>query len=347
MPACRSKGCSRPQEVGSSSGLCPVCQGVAQASQATQPSNASTPSTLSFPPIAMAASKPVNMESVNKVAAQIESGEEVDPKECMVTMFTMMASILQGSSKLEEKIERVNKKTEDNETRIEALEKKVGEKDECAIPLSIVMTNVKKYPSHPDIVVAKKVIEEIKAEGVNPEIDVVKAVRLGYKPATATQPERLGAIMVELRNEEVRAKIMKSKKALENVEGEVSKIIIKNMKTQAEVKQDRVNRQMLRMLPGGQQFFISGNGSFRPQTRPSRPPGPPGPLQGPHFAFQGPSNPLAPRGMPPRPFEPPAAPRVAMPGLHPAAPGLFQQPPPHTAPDHNNQQGMFMEQSNH
>ena len=264
------------------------------------------------------------MDKVNKVASQIQNGEEVDPQECMVTMFGMMASLLQGSTKLEEKIERVARKTEDHDTRIEALEKKVGQTEECAVPLSVSMQNVKKYDSHPDIVVVKKVIEEMKAEGVNPETDVVKAVRKGYKPATATQPERLGVIMVELASEEVRAKVMKTKKVLENANNDLAKIIIKNMKTHAEVKQDRLNRDMLRMIPGGNQFYISGNGALRPQTRPTRHQGPPGPFNGPH-------NPPAPRGMAPRPFEPPSAPRAAMPGLHSATPGMFQQPPP-TAP---------------
>ena len=238
-------------------------------------------------------------------------------------MFGMVASLLQGSSKLEEKIESVAKKTEEHDTRIEALEKKVGEMEECAIPLSIVMQNVKKYASHPDIVVARKVIEEIKAEGVNPETDVVKAVRKGYKPATASQPERLGTIMVELRNEEVRAKIMKTKKVLEKAEGDVSNVKIKNMKSQAEVKQDFFNRQLLKMIPGGEQFYIAGNGSLRPQTRPSlRPSAPPRPLlpAGPSLQTLCPPRLRFPAGRPGQPGTPAPPGTLAPPGT-PAPPG--------------------------
>ena len=63
----------------------------------------------------------------------------------------------------------------------------------------------------------KQVIKTINAQGVNSEEDVVKVIRKGEKPATATQSEWPGTVFVELKSAEVRAKIMKAKKCLASV----------------------------------------------------------------------------------------------------------------------------------
>ena len=43
---------------------------------------------------------------------------------------------------------------------------------------------------------------------------LIKVVRKGFKPANATQSERLGTVLVELRSTEVKARIMKAKSKL-------------------------------------------------------------------------------------------------------------------------------------
>ena len=131
----------------------------------------------------------------------------------------------------------------------------------------------------------KDVIRQINADGVNPA-DIVKVQRKGYKARTGEKSERLGTVLVELSSAEVRTKIMKSKKVLENIP-QLKDIRISNMKSQNEVSQAYFNRQMLKMVPGGEKFYIAGNGFLRPQSRPLGPPRAyQGPSEGPGLQFQ-------------------------------------------------------------
>ena len=117
--------------------------------------------------------------------------------------------------------------------------------------------------------IVKKVIAEVGAQGVDPERDVVKLERRGYKAATSHQTEKLGTVMVELSSSDVKAKVMKAKKILESKPDPLSRLRIRNMKTLAELNQENFNRQILKMVPGGERFFIGANGALRPQQEQS------------------------------------------------------------------------------
>ena len=89
----------------------------------------------------------------------------------------------------------------------------------------------------------------------------MKVVRQG---ATAENP---GTVMVELRSDEARASIMKTKKVLEHHHSpELRKVIIKNMKSKVELKMDIALNQILKKLPGGDNFYIANNGQIREKT---------------------------------------------------------------------------------
>ena len=72
----------------------------------------------------MTAATNVSMDTVNKVANMVNKGETVDPNECMLAMFGMMASLHCQSSEMKEKVDSVVNMAKNNEDRIEALEKK-------------------------------------------------------------------------------------------------------------------------------------------------------------------------------------------------------------------------------
>ena len=62
---------------------------------------------------------------------------------------------------------------------------------------------------------------------------------------------------------------MKNKNCLSNHQDEnLRNLKIRNMKTQSEMNQDFTNRTLLKMIPGGDKWYVAGNGSLRPQTRP-------------------------------------------------------------------------------
>ena len=46
---------------------------------------------------------------------------------------------------------------------------------------------------------------------------------------------------------------------------------ISNMKSQTQISQDYFNRQLLKMVPGGEQCYISGTGAILSKSRPSGP----------------------------------------------------------------------------
>ena len=81
-------------------------------------------------------------------------------------------------------------------------------------------------------------------------------------------------------------KVMRAKKSLANTL-DMKDVRISNMKTQHEMNQDFFNRQLLRMVQGGNQYYISGNGAMRPVTQqPGRQgPAPYAQPQGPPAAF--------------------------------------------------------------
>ena len=82
---------------------------------------------------------------------------------------------------------------------------------------------------------------------------------------------KLGKVEVELSSSEVRTKIMKTKKVLEHHSNDTLKNLrIHNKKTQEQINQEFTNRQLLRMIPGGHNWYIAGNGQLRQQQRPAR-----------------------------------------------------------------------------
>ena len=259
--------CQRKEGLHQDTGYCRACQKTYEEALNSGAPNLS--SLASFPPAALSLVQTGNIDQINNVAEQIKNKQPVDPSECMLAMFGLVANLTNTMNNVETKIETVNNLAHNNETRITALEAKVGDKEECAIPRSIAIQNLPKYDTCDDESTVKEVIRNINVEGVNHETDVIKVIRKGYKPKNGNENEKLGTVLVELSSSEVRTKIMKNKKSLENTN--LKYIKIRNMKSQPEVNQSYFNRQVLKMIPGGDQFYITGNGSLRPQTRPSAP----------------------------------------------------------------------------
>ena len=78
-----------------------------------------------------------------------------------------------------------------------------------------------------------------------------------------------GTVLVEVSNLDVKAKIMKNKKVLEShANPEMKNLRIKNMKTQEQMNYEHSTRQLLKMVPGGDSWYVAGNGRLT-QTRPA------------------------------------------------------------------------------
>ena len=117
-----------------------------------------------------------------------------------------------------------------------------------------------------DLQLVKSAFNEIRAQGVDVERDVIKAVRLGD-----LTNGKLGTILVEMRNQESKAQIMKTKKCLENHPNQgLQKLIIKNAQTKSEIKTNIALNEMLRKIPGEQNSYIAGNGHIMSKDHPHR-----------------------------------------------------------------------------
>ena len=217
----------------------------------------------------------VDHATINSICDNFNKNEVISDEDFKKSVFGLLANLCLGLNNFENKLEEVKATVAVNSDRIKSLEDKIGGLSECAVPLSITMAKLpKSTQGASDLEVAKHVIKQVNAEGVNAEEDVIKVSRKGFKPATATQSEWPGVVIVELKSTEVKAKVMRTKKSLAN-HPELKEVRISNAKTPQQMNQDFFNRQLLKMVAGGDKFYISGTGAFRPATHMQGRQGPP------------------------------------------------------------------------
>ena len=236
--------------------------------QAAEPNTASLSSFPLPAMVDMVSRVNLDPDAMSSVIAKHNSGEVIGEAEFRHLMFGMVSNILSSVRKWESSLEEVKADISENSERIAALEAKVGNKDECAVPLSISIQNLKNYDQG-DTEAVKSVIRRINAEGVDSEEAVIKVTRKGSKSANGNQSEQLGTVLVELQSSEVKTKIMKAKKVLATDDlVEMRNLRISHMKTPAQLSQDYFNRQLLKLVPGGERMYISGTGAILPKAGP-------------------------------------------------------------------------------
>lgn len=245
----------------------------------------------------------VDSAVINAACEKFNKNQVIDDEDFKKSVFGLLANLCTSLNNYDTKLKQVKAEVAHNSDRIKSLEDKIGDMNECSVPLSITMQKLPKAPiGISDMDAAKQVIRAINAEGVNAEDDVIKVSRKGFKPATATQSEWGGTVFVELKSAEVKAKVMKAKKCLAN-NSDLKDLRISNMKTQQQINQDYFNRQVLKLIPDGHQFYISGTGALRRATH----------MQG----RQGPPLPHAPIPYNPATFNPATLPPSHPGALHP------------------------------
>ena len=100
--------------------------------------------------------------------------------------------------------------------------------------------------------------------------DVIKAVREGFKEESrpGANDGWLGTVLVELRTDEIKTKVMKTKKCLEDHQSQMLRnLIIKNAKSKAEMRMERMANSLLKLNPQGQNFYFAANGNLRPRNQ--------------------------------------------------------------------------------
>jgi len=207
---------------------------------------------------------------------QMLSGDSQQPQGQILTdMYGMLLHVLSKQTEND----GVKQEVKENSDRIRELEAKVGGPDEISEKLGIYIRNLPMpAPGKSELENVREALSEVKAPGVDVRRDVTKAARFGVKD------EYLGTVKVEILNDESRASIMKTKKFLANHTNPTMKnLIIGNLKTGEQMRMENFARDLLKMIPDGNNYYVAGNGHLRQkdlsQQGHVRQPHPQGPLQ--------------------------------------------------------------------
>ena len=252
----------------------PMAQGSAENIQRTDFPALSTTGSISA-----IAPPPIDVRSLQNSYNQLKnsSGSPVTLETLHGQTLDMFALMLNIHSKMSE-TDAFRNDVKKAHTRIDALEAKVGSMNEVSEKLGLAIRSLPLPPTgFSDLDMARQILAQIRAPGVDVNRDVVKAVRkIPAKPPHTNQPI-LGTVLVEMKNEESRAGIMKNKHSLQHhPDHTVKTIIIKNMKSREQMMIENLGNNILKRIPGCQNTFVTGNGQLRedvnkrPSQNPSR-----------------------------------------------------------------------------
>ena len=195
------------------------------------------------------------------VDSMIDSYQEVKDSGSQPKIITDMFGLLLHMASKHKETEGLKDDIRSNTDRIDMIEAKIGGPDEVSERLSIAIRNLPiPIPGNTEIDCVRNALHEIRAQGVDVHRDVIKVVR---KVAANNPSGSLGTVMVELRNEETRAAIMKSKKNLStHTSPTLKNLIIKNAKSKDRMFIENCTNSLLK-LSHGDNFFIAGNGMIK------------------------------------------------------------------------------------
>ena len=210
MVVCKTDTCQRNKDI-MANGYCATC--VKAASEISGGCNVSQGSSVNLSPapdINNFSSLPPNLVNAaagcdpNKLSVMMDKvnrGETVDQGEMMKGMFSMVFGVYQSVGNMEQvKTDLVEVKSD-----IQALKEKVGDTDEPAVPLSLAIQNlIAPPPGYTDRDMVIGVLREVKAPGLDPNVDVVKVKRKGFRAETSGNSRAsLGTVLIQLRNQEI------------------------------------------------------------------------------------------------------------------------------------------------
>ena len=221
---------------------------------------------MNFPPVAAAPSiqsqlPNIDLNDIIKSCEAAKNGDQVDTGKVLGDMMGMIVHMFAKQSENDAIKEQVHS----NSDRIAHLEAKVGDANEVAYPRSLA---IRKLPLPPhgvtEVENVQHYLKEMRVEGVDVNRDIIKAIRKESAKHDHNVGPNLGTVLVELKCEEVRGKIMKAKKHLMNHPAIVMRsLIIKNAMSPTEMKAQNTHFGLLKMITGNNDIFIAGNGAIK------------------------------------------------------------------------------------
>ena len=169
-------------------------------------------------------------------------------------MYAMLIQVLSRQEKSDNLVEEVR----DNSNRIRELEKKVGDPGAIAEKLGLCLRGLPLAEGRSELDNVRDALAQIGAPGVDVFKDVLKVERVGNTDSY------IGIVKVELVSEAVRRQIMLNKKNLKfHVNETMRNLVISNLLPESDMKFVNFTRDILKMVPGGDEVYISNSGRLR------------------------------------------------------------------------------------
>ena len=197
----------------------------------------------------------------------------------MLDMFALMLNIHSKQSETDEVRSEINHAN----ARLDAVEAKIGGPDDISERLGLAIRPLPLPPhGYTDLDMVRQFLAQIPAPGIDVNRDIVKAVRkVSAKPNPNTSQPALGTVLVEMRDEESRASIMKNKFHLqENSNPAFHNLMIRNMKSKEQMFMENLGNSILKKIPGCENSFVTSNGQVRDSSN-----------RAPHAHYRAPYNP--------------------------------------------------------
>ena len=235
----------------------------------TQPPSSRPPSNNSsnYPPMgagAPTATPPIDITSLTSSYNQMKATNTQPP--ILMDMFALLLNVHSKQSENDE----IRSEVQQNTSRLDSIETKIGGPDDVSERLGLALRRLPlPPPGQADLDMVRQALAEINAPGIDVKTDITKAVRkLPTNPGPNTPQPILGTVLVEVKSEEIRAKIMKNKHTLASHPNEVIKnLIVKNMKTKEQMFMENLGNSILRKIPGCESSFVTPSGQIREGTQ--------------------------------------------------------------------------------
>ena len=251
---CNSQNCNRKPDPSNNQNLCILCFDWYQKCQ-DQPQAFQQPQNLE------------NYQELFNIYNNLANGVPVDNNLVMRALLGSMMNLMNQNGQItgfSEEISTLNTNVKDLENelsesklkliRLEYDFKEFEKKEEFSTKDSIVIRNIPVPQDGDDRRVVTEALSLLNIDDFVPEDDVKKVLRKGNKD------EKLGSIFVKLSDEDFKVKIMKKKKELVNHEdADLRKIKIMNYKTQEHIIFENDLRNVLSIMPNGDQYKLNGN----------------------------------------------------------------------------------------
>ena len=208
-----------------------------------------------------------NYQELSSIYNNLANGVPVDPNLVMRALLGSMMNLMNQNGqvvRLGEEISTLTNNLKDLENEVSETKhklykleynlKELENREEFSTSDSIVIRNVPVPQDGDDRRAVTDVLAQLNIEDFVPEDDIKKVIKKGNRNG------KLGSIFVKISDEHFKVRIMKSKKELKNhADAELKKLKIMNFKTQEQILFENALRNVLAIIPNGDQFELNGN----------------------------------------------------------------------------------------